>query len=197
MKYDNLKMHKKHFKKFTSISFSPFRGGLGGGLLVLLIFSIALNISNLFSQNIDNNSSSENKTINDSDIFFKSNFQLCLSSPVIYFKKGESKIDSNHQIFLDTLVLFLNENPSVTLNILGFTDSKGDFRYNLDLSKQRAKNVFKYLNQKGIKKRRVKLFWYGESILKNLCKDDVDCSEEMHQLNRRVEFQVIFPKDSN
>ena len=122
---------------------------------------------------------------------------ICVSLPNIYFKKGESKIDSNHQIFLDTLVLFLNENPSVTLNILGFTDSKGDFRYNLDLSKQRAKNVFKYLNQKGIKKRRVKLFWYGESILKNLCKDDVDCSEEMHQLNRRVEFQVIFPKDSN
>jgi outer membrane protein OmpA-like peptidoglycan-associated protein len=185
------------FKKITSYSSSPFGGGQGGGLLILVVFILTLNNSNLFSQNIDKNSSLENKTIKDTNDFLKLNLNLCSSLPDVYFKKGECNLDSNHQFFLDSLVLFLNENPGVTIDVIGFSDSKGDFQYNLDLSKHRAKNIFKYLNKKGIKKRRMKLFWYGESKLMNQCKDDIECSEEMHQLNRRVEFRIIFPKNSN
>lgn len=158
-------------------------------LLIGLIFSIEV-----FSKTTITNTSFK--------IFYNKNelitpTSICFSLPNIYFKKGESEIDSKQQDFLDTLVLFLNENPGVTIDVLGFSDSKGDFHYNLSLSKQRAKKVFKYLIQKGIKRSRVKLFWYGESKLMNQCKDDVECSEEMHQLNRRVEFRIIFPKVSN
>ena len=59
------------------------------------------------------------------------------------------------------------------------------------LSKKRAKSVANYLHQIGIKKSRLELKWYGETKLLN------QCSEEMHQLNRRVEFEIVFPEDSN
>jgi outer membrane protein OmpA-like peptidoglycan-associated protein len=36
---------------------------------------------------------------------------------------------------------------------------------------------------------------YGESQLINECADGVDCSEELHQQNRRTEFKIIQIKE--
>jgi hypothetical protein len=35
---------------------------------------------------------------------------------------------------------------------------------------------------------------YGETRLRNICADDIKCSEEEHQRNRRTEFKVIGTK---
>jgi outer membrane protein OmpA-like peptidoglycan-associated protein len=44
---------------------------------------------------------------------------------------------------------------------------------------------------KGIDHKRLKWKGYGESMLVNKCKNNIPCSEEEHQANRRTEFKVI------
>jgi outer membrane protein OmpA-like peptidoglycan-associated protein len=48
-----------------------------------------------------------------------------------------------------------------------------------------------YLVSKGIEKSRLTAKGYGESRLVNGCADNVPCSEEEHQANRRTEFTIL------
>ena len=95
---------------------------------------------------------------------------------------------------LDTLVLFLKENKDVTVEISSHTDCRGSDAYNLNLSAQRSKSCYNYLISQGVKKEKLVMKNYGESKLLNQCKDGVECPEELHQINRRTEFVLQFPK---
>jgi len=44
---------------------------------------------------------------------------------------------------------------------------------------------------KGVKKEQLVAKGYGETQLKNKCKNGVTCSEEEHAVNRRVEIKVL------
>jgi hypothetical protein len=44
--------------------------------------------------------------------------------------------------------------------------------------------------QHGIEASRIRAKGYGETKLLNRCKNDVKCSEDEHQLNRRTEVKV-------
>jgi outer membrane protein OmpA-like peptidoglycan-associated protein len=92
---------------------------------------------------------------------------------------------------LDSLVLILNNNPTITIELASHTDSRSDENYNLKLSQKRAQSCVDYLLKKGITKARLTAVGYGESKLINDCADGVDCSEEQHQENRRTTFRVL------
>lgn len=63
--------------------------------------------------------------------------------------------------------------------------------HNIALSMRRSESSKNYLVEKGIDPKRIETAWHGESRLTNECRDNVDCSEEEQQLNRRTEFQVV------
>ncbi len=48
-----------------------------------------------------------------------------------------------------------------------------------------------YLVAQGIDARRLVARGYGERMLRNSCRNFVDCSEEEHQYNRRTEIKVL------
>lgn len=89
---------------------------------------------------------------------------------------------------LDNVAKFLKENKSAIIELWGFADAKGTEQYNLELSNKRAKAAMNYLQDKGIKKSRLKLKGFGEA--QPISENE---SEEGRQKNRRVEFKV-FPK---
>jgi peptidoglycan-associated lipoprotein len=60
----------------------------------------------------------------------------------------------------------------------------------LKLSQKRAQAAVDYIISKGIEKQRLTATGFGESRLKNHCKDGVECSEEEHAQNRRTEFKI-------
>jgi outer membrane protein OmpA-like peptidoglycan-associated protein len=91
---------------------------------------------------------------------------------------------------LNRVVLLLKKNPEVSVDISGHTDSQGPASYNLKLSQERMDAVIEYLNKAGIAKSRIIGKGYGESQLKNRCKDGISCSEEEHAENRRTEIRV-------
>ena len=97
---------------------------------------------------------------------------------------------------LDTLAAFLKENKNVTVEVSSHTDCRGSSQYNQKLSQQRGQSCANYLVTKGVKRDVLIVKNYGESKPLNHCIDGVECSEELHSVNRRTEFQLIFPKET-
>jgi outer membrane protein OmpA-like peptidoglycan-associated protein len=94
---------------------------------------------------------------------------------------------------LDTLVMFLKENKGVKVDISSHTDARGSDEYNMKLSAARSSSCLTYIVSKGITRDRLEVKNYGETKLLNHCDDGIECSEELHQVNRRTEFVLKFP----
>jgi outer membrane protein OmpA-like peptidoglycan-associated protein len=84
----------------------------------------------------------------------------------------------------------LKKNSSLRVTINGYTDSRGSAAYNQRLSERRANTVKQYMMNQGIAGNRISTHGYGESRLLNHCSDGIQCSEEEHAVNRRVDFKV-------
>lgn len=109
----------------------------------------------------------------------------------IYYDYNKASLRPESQQELDKLVKILNDNPSMVIELSSHTDARGTDAYNLSLSKRRAQSAVNYLLERGIAKSRLQPKGYGESMLLNRCKNNVECTEEEHQLNRRTEFKIL------
>jgi outer membrane protein OmpA-like peptidoglycan-associated protein len=92
---------------------------------------------------------------------------------------------------LDRVVEFMNRYSHISIELGSHTDSRGTYENNEILSHQRAQSAKQYLVKQGIDGKRIIYRGYGETVLKNECQNNVKCSEEQHQLNRRTEIKVI------
>ena len=103
----------------------------------------------------------------------------------IFFETGRATIKSVSFSLLDEVARALQANPSIRIRIEGHTDSQGKDRYNLKLSRARAKAVRKYLVRRGVAGRRMVSQGYGETrpISDNR-------TAEGRAENRRVEFVI-------
>jgi len=87
---------------------------------------------------------------------------------------------------MDSLVNFMKDNPSISVEIRSYTDSRGGVSYNKELSLKRAKEVLDYLTSKGVDRSRMIARGMGESDPRR-----PNTSEANMQRNRRTEFRVI------
>ena len=129
---------------------------------------------------------------------FTANFeldQIIIEKPIvlenIYYDFDKWFIRPDAARELNKLAQVMNDNPALTIELSSHTDSRAGDQYNLVLSDKRAKAAVEYLTLKGIDKSRMKWKGYGESKLVNHCSNDVKCTEEEHQQNRRTEFKAI------
>ena len=107
----------------------------------------------------------------------------------IYYDPNSAEIKAESVPKIDKIISAMTQNKSLKLSINSHTDSKGDDAYNMTLSEKRAQKVMEYFILQGIEKERLKAKGFGETQIKNRCKNGVDCSELEHQLNRRTEFK--------
>lgn len=92
---------------------------------------------------------------------------------------------------LNRLVQFMQDNPSIRVELSSHTDSRASNAYNQTLSQNRASGAVDYIVSQGINSARITGVGYGETRLLNNCGDNATCSEAEHQLNRRTEMKVI------
>jgi len=109
----------------------------------------------------------------------------------IYFDFDKSFIRADSRVELEKVIAFMNEYPSVKIDIRSHTDSRAPDDYNIALSERRNKSTREYLISRGISDNRLTGRGYGETQLVNECSNGVKCTKEQHQLNRRSEFIVI------
>lgn len=109
----------------------------------------------------------------------------------IYFELGKADLKEESKEILDRIKAYMEENPTCKIELSAHTDSRGSSRSNMSLSDRRANSAYQYLVEKGIESDRLVPKGYGESRLTNKCSDGINCSEEEHQENRRVEMTIL------
>ena len=109
----------------------------------------------------------------------------------VYYPSASATIDPSSMAELKKLLGFLQQNPTVKVEISSHTDSKGGNAENLLLSQRRAETIVEWLVEKGIRREQLLARGYGESQPVNGCSDGARCTEEQHQQNRRTEIRII------
>ena len=104
----------------------------------------------------------------------------------IFFETNKFKLDPKSQVELDKVIQLLNDNPTLKIEISGYTDNVGKAADNLTLSNNRATSVVNYLISKGIPAKRLIAKGYGatKAVADNK-------TEEGKAKNRRTELKVV------
>jgi outer membrane protein OmpA-like peptidoglycan-associated protein len=109
----------------------------------------------------------------------------------VYYNFDKKDFQPDSYTALDTLVNFMRDNPSVSVEIRSHTDDKGTDNYNDDLSINRAEAVMNYMVTKGIDRGR--MIAKGEGKNAPLAPNKIGAKDNPvgRQYNRRTEFRII------
>ena len=104
----------------------------------------------------------------------------------IYFEFDRAELMPRSYVELHKLLRIMKEQPKVSIEVTGHTDSDGSEDYNIDLSRRRALAVHRFLLQNGIASRRLRVKGAGEG--RPVASNE---TEEGRAQNRRVEITVL------
>lgn len=104
----------------------------------------------------------------------------------LYFATNEVTILPESDNTLDELALFLAENPTLRIRVIGHTDNVGSDRDNQVLSEGRANSVKNALVERGVAAERIETAGMGRT--QPIATND---TEEGRAKNRRVEYTII------
>lgn len=105
----------------------------------------------------------------------------------LLFETGKDVIMESSYSSLDELAKVMKNNPKANLYLEGHTDDVGEDQANMELSKNRAASVKRYLVNKGVSEGRISNDGFGET--KPKAPND---TEEGRRLNRRVEMNIFY-----
>jgi outer membrane protein OmpA-like peptidoglycan-associated protein len=110
----------------------------------------------------------------------------------IFFDFDKSNIRADAAFELEYVVKVLKDHPKMIIKIEAHTDSRGVDAYNEILSDKRAKATRDYILSRNIEARRIQsAIGFGEKQLINKCANNIPCTEEEHQENRRSKFIIL------
>lgn len=109
---------------------------------------------------------------------------------IIYFDLDKWNIRPDAALELEKILDVMEQYPNMKIDVRSHTDSRQTHKYNEKLSDRRAKSTMSWLVKNGINASRLTGKGYGETQLVNKCADNVQCTEEEHQANRRSEFII-------
>jgi len=104
----------------------------------------------------------------------------------IQFKTESANLEPSSLTVLENVLTMMRENPKISIEIAGHTDSTGSSEFNLKLSKLRAESVRDWLIRNGISSERLSTKGYGET--KPVADNK---TEEGRAKNRRTEIRII------
>lgn len=109
----------------------------------------------------------------------------------VYYDYDKSDLRPESIASLDSLVAFMKDNPSLSVEIYSHADAMGTNEYNKALSLRRAQSVRSYLVGQGIEERRMVARALGESnpVAPNTRGGKDNAAGR--QQNRRTEFRII------
>ena len=103
----------------------------------------------------------------------------------LFFETKKFTLRNESYLELNRIIKFLEQNPTVKIEISGHTDDVGTDENNLILSEKRALEVYMYLISKSVTKERLTYIGYGENKPKLPNINDLNRS-----MNRRVEILI-------
>jgi outer membrane protein OmpA-like peptidoglycan-associated protein len=107
----------------------------------------------------------------------------------IFYAQNVYKIGGDSRVKANTIVEFMNNNPSAKIVVSAHTSLEGTEQYNLELSRKRMQTLVDYLINKGVPTDRIIGEYHGES--KPMVDCGRQCTEKDHANNRRTEVKII------
>ena len=107
----------------------------------------------------------------------------------IYFSSASTKYEIEMipalKSYLNEISAFLEANPKSKVKVIGHSDNKGNYNYNVRVSKYRARAVRDFLIENGFSNDKIDISWKGpdEPLFDNE-------TDEGRKKNRRVEIRV-------
>jgi OOP family OmpA-OmpF porin len=114
--------------------------------------------------------------------------------PIVNFDLAKSEIKEEYIEALYTVAKLMNDYPGLRLRVIGHADSRGTSKKNEDLSKARANAVVDMLVRGfGVARDRFDIDYKGSGSLmvKDIAAINSKENEQLHFLNRRVEFEIV------
>lgn len=108
----------------------------------------------------------------------------------IYYDFNRATLNESACRQLEGLVTVMRQYPTMEIDLLAHTDTRGGTSENQKLSDERAKNAKIYMVARGISAERINAMGMGETAPRNHCTEGVNCTEEEHGFNRRTEVKV-------
>ncbi|OFX40140.1 MAG: hypothetical protein A2X08_16545 [Bacteroidetes bacterium GWA2_32_17] len=105
------------------------------------------------------------------------------------FAKYELRQESKNE--LNKVAEVMKVNPSIKLELVGYTDSKGSKEYNLKLSNLRAKAALNYLKKNGVNSKNLIYKGRGEKMPVAVNNINGKDSRDGRKYNRRVEIKFV------
>ncbi len=113
-----------------------------------------------------------------------------ISEKAVYYDFNSSNLP-NDLTLLNEAVIIWKADKSSSIQLLGYTDCRGEAGYNKGLSQKRANAVSTYLIKQGVAANKISKAGMGD-VRTESCSDCTSCSEDIHNLNRKV--QIIIRK---
>ena len=134
-------------------------------------------------EKVNNIIATEKDVIKDKD-------RLVIKTDPIYFDYDLWYIRKESKPILNRVIELMKKYPDMVVEIGSHTDNRGDNKYNMNLSSNRAKSTKEYFINQGIAEKRIIAKGYGETVQIIKCVPEDSCSDEQHELNRRSEFVI-------
>jgi outer membrane protein OmpA-like peptidoglycan-associated protein len=112
-----------------------------------------------------------------------------LEDLLFVYKKAELTQESLPK--LEKVLKIMLRRPNLKVEISAHSDAIGSDAYNKNLSQKRAEYVVNFLVFAGVPEEQLVAKGYGEEKIRNKCKNGVECTDEEHGYNRRVEFKIL------
>lgn len=103
----------------------------------------------------------------------------------IFFASNSFQLDEQAQALIREQAAWLEANPDVNVQIIGYCDQSGSQDYNMALGKKRTNAVKTFLENLGIAPQRMTEVSYGEKSSVRTTTDQTAA-----RINRRVEFKI-------
>ncbi|MBK8192494.1 MAG: OmpA family protein [Lewinellaceae bacterium] len=108
----------------------------------------------------------------------------------IFYEYNKATLNQSAVRYLDALLDLLKRYPEMEIDLIVHTDTRGEAQLNQELTDARAKNAKTYLAFRGVEPDRINAYGKGETEPRNRCTEGVECSDEEHQQNNRIEIRV-------
>jgi outer membrane protein OmpA-like peptidoglycan-associated protein len=108
----------------------------------------------------------------------------------IFYEYNKTTLNQRAVKHLDALVDLLKRYPEMEIDLVVHTDTRGEAKMNQELTDERAKHAKTYLVYRGVSTEHINAYGKGETEPRNRCTEGVDCSDEEHQQNNRIEIKI-------
>lgn len=108
----------------------------------------------------------------------------------IFYEYEKTTLNQKATRHLDALFDLLKGYPEMEIELISHTDTRGEAKLNMELTEERSKNAKTYLVYRGIEANRIAAIGKGETEPRNECTEGVECTDEQHRVNNRLEIRI-------